>query len=458
METGHAWAVQVFGDAQLGDGRRTRRLVRLAAGLHARPAGRLTRVYRSAAEREAAFRFVENRSIDPAAIACASHRATARLCASEPMVYVAIDSSSLVLVDRKQNKFGPIGSFNDNTHRGMLAMSALAVDVRGTTLGTTALEWWLRGEDRCPEWSVDRRPLEQRESSLWGRAIRNTLRVMTDHSPGCRPWFQMDRGADCAAVLFMAFEQSLLVTVRANHDRAIGSERLWPLMQKQPVLGELSVRLRAIDGSPARTARLQMRAKRLRFQVANAEDQRLRQRRRWVELTAVYVTENGRGLGGIDWMLWTTHPVRDASDACEVVRGYTLRWRIEDFHRAWKSGGCDIESSQLRGVAALQRWAAMTAAMAAHAEHLKHRARSHPELDAEVELTRDEIDAAIILTRTTKHGIGDKLTLQQAVWLIAQIGGYTGKSSGGPPGAETIGRGLRDVATAAVVLAASRSG
>ena len=96
--------------------------------------------------------------------------------------------------------------------------------------------------------------------------------------------------------------------------------------------------------------------------------------------------------------------------------------------------------------------------MAARAEHLKLLSRSEPDCDAELELSRNEIDAAIILTETKHHRIGDKLTLQQAVWLIAQVGGYTGKSSGGPPGAQTIARGLQFVAPAAAVLAATRSG
>ena len=33
-------------------------------------------------------------------------------------------------------------------------------------------------------------------------------------------------------------------------------------------------------------------------------------------------------------------------------------------------------------------------------------------------------------------------TIAQAVRWIADLGGYTGKSSGGPPGSTTIGRGL----------------
>jgi hypothetical protein len=458
MEKTIDWADQTFGDAALGDLRRTRRLVGMAAGLCARPAGRLTRVYSQGAQREGAFRLIENDSVDPAEIARASHRATARRCAGESVVYVAVDSTYLSVVDRQHTKVGRIGP-NSKIHGGVLAMSALAVDLRGTTLGTTALEYWVRGAERCPRWKDDRRPAEQRESTLWRRAVLGTVQVMLEHSPRCTPWFQMDRGADFADVLMLAHDRSLLVTVRATHNRAIESEPgnplLWPHLRAEPVLGYMTVRLPAREDRPARTARLSLRAKKLRFRVV--EEQRKR-RNRWVELNAVYAEEIGQGSDRIKWMLWTTYPVQDAQDVCKVVIGYTMRWRIEDFHRAWKKGGCDIESTQLRSVSALQRWGAITAAVAARAEHLKLLSRAEPSSDAELVLSRDEIDAAIILTKTKHHRIGDKLTLQQAVWLIAQVGGYTGKSSGGPPGSQTIARGLQFVAPAATALAATRSG
>lgn len=375
------------------------------------------------------------------------------------MVYVAVDSTTLALVDRQQKKFGRIGPIN-TVHRGALAMSALAVDAGGKTLGTTALEYWVRSEERCPRWQYDQRPPEQRESSLWQRAICSTLQVLQHHAPNCKPWFQMDRGADFGDVLFLAHAKSLLITVRACYDRAIESlpeyATLWPLMKVQPVLGEMIVQLPAREDRVARTARLSLRAKRIRFRVANGQR---RSRKLWVEMTAVYASETGRGNShAIEWMLWTTYPVRTAKDALKVVAGYTMRWRIEDFHRTWKRGGCNIESSQLRSVSALQRWGAITAAVAVRAEHLKHLSRSDPERDATQDLTRDEIDAAIILTKTKRHQVGDKLTLQQAVWLIAQVGGYMNRRSDGPPGAQTIARGLEYVAAAAAGLAASRSG
>ena len=38
------------------------------------------------------------------------------------------------------------------------------------------------------------------------------------------------------------------------------------------------------------------------------------------------------------WVLLTTEPVASAQEARQGVRYYELRWRIEDYHKAWKSG------------------------------------------------------------------------------------------------------------------------
>ena len=43
-------------------------------------------------------------------------------------------------------------------------------------------------------------------------------------------------------------------------------------------------------------------------------------------------------------------------------------------------------------------------------------------------------------------------SIELAVRWIADLGGYTGKSSGGPPGATTIGRGLDDLAIATALF------
>jgi hypothetical protein len=179
---------------------------------------------------------------------------------------------------------------------------------------------------------------------------------------------------------------------------------------------------------------------------------------RQVDVYVVRVNERTRRRDGLEWILLTTYPVQNAEDAALVVRGYMLRWRVEDFHHTWKSGACDIERSQLRTARNFCRWATIQAAVAARIETLKHLSRETPDIDATAHLSQAEIDAAIILSNTNKHQPGDLLTLQQAVWLIASVGGYTGKSSGGPPGTITIRRGLDRVTAAAVAIEHLRSG
>jgi hypothetical protein len=357
MQNEHAWAEETFGDAALGDRRRTRRLVKAAAELCARPAGRVTQVYQARDAHEGAFRLIENDNVDAYEISAATHRATARRCSDKPIVCVAVDQTSLSIVDRAGTKFGRIAN-TESPGSGIEAMSALAVDEQdGTTLGTLALEYWVRASEHAPDWHNDSRPEEERESYLWKRAINSTLKAMREHAPNCRPWFQMDRGADAGAVLSKAYKEGLLATVRAAHDRALtkakGEIRLWERMRTERPLGSFSVRVPARGGRPARIAHLSVRAARLSVPASKTGKER---RTDWLDMCAVYVTEISVHDEPIEWMLWTTYPIKSFGDACRVVKNYVFRWRIEEFHRAWKSGGCNIESSQLRSVATLQRW------------------------------------------------------------------------------------------------------
>lgn len=176
-------------------------------------------------------------------------------------------------------------------------------------------------------------------------------------------------------------------------------------------------------------------------------------------MNVVWAREEGTTPSGetpLDWLLLTNHPVETVDDVRLVVFGYTLRWRIEDFHRTWKGGGCRVEQTQLRAREHVLKWATILAAVALRIERLKHLSRVSPELPADAEFTSREIQALLVLKQPseapTKSLLGSTLTIGQATRLIAELGGYTGKSSGGPPGSTTIGRGLERIRIAAEVL------
>jgi hypothetical protein len=453
-----SWATEEFQAVRLGDARLEKRLKRIAERFAERPAGHVTQVL-VGAEREAGFRFIENDRVQAAAIAGASHIASARRCVGTKLLTVPVDQSTLSVVDKKGRKGLGRTSANTQRLRGLEVMTALAV-TDGVVQGVLAQEWWQRAEEHSPQWNRDRRPEQERESDLWRRVLNSASATLRQHATDVEPWFQLDRGGDLGAVLRCAKDLGLQITVRAAYDRCVQEHgHLHQALDVAPVLGTYELPVPRGYKRQPRLARIEVRASSVRLSVGT--DVRNKGRCRiGLDFFVVRARELDppSGVEPINWTLLTTYPVDSLDDALLVVRAYTSRWRVEDFHLAWKSGVCDIETSQLRSANAFMRWATIAAAVAARAERLKTLSRASPDAPALSELTVHEIDAAILLSETKRFKVGEVLTLEQAVRLIADIGGYTGKSSGGPPGTRVIQRGLDRVLPAAHVLALTRSG
>ena len=97
-------------------------------------------------------------------------------------------------------------------------------------------------------------------------------------------------------------------------------------------------------------------------------------------------------------------------------------------------------------------------AVASRIERIKRLSRQQPNEPASVELSPHEIRALIKLKRLQKkrtETISDaEPSIEQATRWLAELGGYTGKSSGGPPGSITIRRGLDYIAPVALLIKA----
>src|SRR5262245_54693629 len=135
MRNVQSWAEEEFGEAELGDARRTARLVAFAAAVAARPAGTVTRALSLNAEREGAFRLLENSSVRPDSVRAAVVGATGRRCAGLGRVIVPLDATSLKVTDERAAKgLGAIGPTKSGA-RGVHAMTALAVSLEGVQHG-----------------------------------------------------------------------------------------------------------------------------------------------------------------------------------------------------------------------------------------------------------------------------------------------------------------------------------
>ena len=441
------WAHQEFGRAALGDRRRVKRLVGIAAGIATNPGGKVTKVFTDAAEREGAFRFVQNDEVDEMAIMHSAHVATARRCADQGFVYVPIDQSSVTLTDRSDAKgLGSVGTSRDKA-KGLQVMSGIAVAPEGTPLGLMGQSYWARppGKKKSAQ-SRRNRPPEDKETAHWLAVMGQARAAIGEAAPGTRIWFQLDRGGDAWPLLLGAGFWSLL-TVRASWDRRLstgGEEKqfLWETVERQEPLGDYLLPVIAGKNRKARMATMQLRSCRVTLDLHDHLNQKHHRLTVWA-VQAREMSTPPRGEKRIEWMLLTTYPVHSVVDAQVVLFGYSQRWRIEEFHRTWKSGACCVEETQLRDYDHLVRWIPILASVAMRILRMTYLARRRPELPATCEFTQPEIDAAIVATRQKKWKRGDVPSIAQVVQWIAQEGGYIGKSSGGPPGPIVIARGLR---------------
>lgn len=218
------WAEVTFGHAELGDSRRTRRLVQIAADAAAHPAGRVLEVCRSSATRQGAYDFLSKRDISPGSVQAAVTKATALACGKEDFCFVVVDGTALTLTDWKRTKdFGAIGATNLGA-RGLKVINSYAISAAGTPVGLLGQQWWKR-ESRSKRSDCRRRQVEDKETKYWLRAIRGAdllLSVM-----GSRAWFQIDREGDRFATLKTLHDSGHWFTVRSTygHRYLVGRKR-----------------------------------------------------------------------------------------------------------------------------------------------------------------------------------------------------------------------------------------
>lgn len=447
------WAHQTFAMTPLGDIRRSRRLVAMATSTARRPSGKVSEVFDRTHEREGAYDFLENDAIKASDIAEMLFAATVEQAKAEPLAYVVVDGTSLTLTDAKASKgFGPVGSPN-RPARGLQVMNALGVSRHGVPLGLVDQLFWARPplvrRTRAEAAKRNaRRPFEDKEAANFVLAAQNAVKRLA--RAAVNAWVIIDREADNRDILLGLAESECLYTVRSRWDRpTLGGDglrqpNLRQTMREQPLLGTYSIDIGRTGRRAARTATVTVRARLVELHFRKRGHKPQESLRVW----AVWLQERTTHPDPLDWLLFTNVPVTNAEQAERIVESYRTRWRVEEFHRTWKQGECNVEDAQLRSMNAMVKWATIHAAVATRIERLKYLSRNKPDEPATLELDEDEIEALKLDQRRRApgakkaRGLPEMPTIGEATRWIAELGGWIGPSNG-PPGAVTIARGMR---------------
>ena len=142
------------------------------------------------------------------------------------------------------------------------------------------------------------------------------------------------------------------------------------------------------------------------------------------------------------WLLLTSEPVATLEQALKILRIYAARWRVEDFHKAWKSGA-GAERQRMVEPEHLERMVSILGFVAVRLMQLREsftlarqlKEDGFPELAKQVEatlcdsvLTQDEWPVLWKLHKSPNKpkvvSVKAPPSLQWAYLAIAKLGGF----------------------------------
>jgi hypothetical protein len=436
-----------FGSAELGDRRRTARLVRTADRILQNPGGTLPAKLSDPAALEGLYRLVNQSAVTHAAV-LQTHRERCVQAMRDwkGTVLTIHDGTELDYTGKKSLKrLGQIG--NGQHHRGYLCHNTLAVGYRGRhdveVLGLANQILFTRPQAPKKESRQAMRQRKTRESRLWKRGSQ-AVRQLAGDVPRVDV---CDRGADLFEYLDEKHAHAEGYVVRAAHDRRVLVDsagatspcKLFAYARALPGQGFREIDVPARNGQPARQAQVQIAFGPVRLLPPKQPRGEHRQEALAVWVVHVRELEPPPGTEPLEWILLTNVAVRNFADACERVDWYATRWVVEELHKVLKTG-CAIEELQFKTEERLQPVIALLSVVGVFLLQLRDLSR-RPE--AKQRSATDVLPRmwVVILSRW-RHRV-DRLdwTVHEFFYALARLGGHQNRKVDGMPGWLTIWRG-----------------
>jgi len=377
-ETADSLGQAMLGHAEVGDRRRSARLVTTFEQMRRHPGGTLPDKLSSPADLKALYRLCACRSVTHQALVAAMRNYTLeRISNHHGSVLVVHDAAELdyTSLESLENELGQIGK---GTHRGYICQNVIALDPQtGEVLGL--LDQILHSRDEVRK-------------------------------------------------------------VRGGHEPDGPEGYLKEYVQGLPELGSYTMDVQRQKGRKARKqAEFSVRGGAILLLPPHAKhglhgDDPL-------PIYVVYVREVNPPAGEepIEWMLLTNEPVVTFDDAWRVISWYEQRWVIEEYHKAMKTG-CRIEDIQFTAVERLQPAIALLSGVALTLLNLRDASR-RPDASTRRAATLFAAEYVEVLSVWRYRKLRNDLTVHDFFFALARLGGHQNRKSDHRPGWLVLWRG-----------------
>jgi len=456
-----------FGMAELGDVRRTRRLVTLANQIVRHPGGSLPHKLCNPADLTALYRLCQRDEVTHEAV-LAPHRQVVWQQIQEHSGDVLVLHDSTDIDYTRQKSLSELGQIGDGHGRGYIVQNSLAVCAKtGHVIGLTNQILHRRAHVAKNETRAQKRVRESRESRLW---VQGTEGLPAD-------WKLVDvcdRGADTCEFIEHEVHSGRRFVIRTQHNRRIVPGHEAPsaqALEKGPCLHRFvrtlpsqgdfeldvtksipagkSAKARKKNGKlkhPLRTARLAPMCFAAAAVWLVPPDARSGQHGKaplpvWV--VRVWEPNPPAGEEALEWILITNEPVLTETDALRIIQWYRMRWVIEEYHKAQKTG-CNVEGMHFQYEERLKPMIALMSIVALTLLRLRDAARA---ADAKTRLARefigDDYVAALSLWRHKEVRLN--WSVHDFILALGRMGGHLNRRRDGLPGWITLWRGWTDL-------------
>jgi hypothetical protein len=438
---------RTFGACDLGDARRTRRLVRAADQILAHPDKTLPNKFACPADYRATLRLVNTPQVTHSAILHShAHGVLDWLRQRGPAVVVlAEDTTELDYSGQTTLALGPIGNGGG---KGYECHNTLAIDPHSREIfGLVDQILHQRHPLPRPPGVQARREDPDRESRLWLKGAANV-----GPAPPGKRWVRVcDRGADSFEYLEYVVTNKIPFLFRSTHNRALevaaghsGPRLLHDHLRTLPGQAEWVVGLSGQAGQPDRQAQVRACAARVRVRAPHVHLGEHGDEPHEVWAIRVWEPAPPAGVEALEWLLLTDQEVDTAEQLRVVVGYYECRPVAEEYHKGQKTG-VGIEALQLQSCAGLEAMIALLSVVAVPLVNLRIAARQKEQARRPAREVVDPLWVRVL--SVWRYQQERDLTVLEFTLALARLGGHQNRKGDGLPGWLTLWRGWERLRT-----------
>jgi hypothetical protein len=319
---------------------------------------------------------------------------------------------------------------NEAKGRSIFYHSSLMLDAQTEkVIGLAGQHHWHRTKKVEKGEQAQQRSIKEKESYKW----QQTSEALNEQYENTDNIIHVcDRESDIYEYLDHQQSNNNRFIVRANHDRKLINLdcKLHRASKTQSPKMHYTIDIAQRGGRKARKATIALSY----FEGTISSPKRI-SGNKTLTFNVIICQELGEGNQDekLCWYLYTNEKIENAEQARELVRYYELRWRIEEFHKVWKTDGTDVEKLRMQSKGNMERMTVILAFVSVLIMQLKELAQNKEEAK---QIAGDDFfsqrEWKLLWLKTEKKPLPVEVpSLYWCYYALAKLGGwYDSKRTG----------------------------